>query len=126
MRLPRDKEGYFQKQSPSWFAGWQDRYFVLKDRKLKYYKSNSPKDMEAPLGVLNFDHFMYCVDGHPSKPLQFKVKIMGVQDRVFEFRTKTEGEAKAWKEELTRHIENSEGYKHNKSAYTLKKPWKFD
>ena len=28
--------------------------------------------------------------------------------------------------EIDRHVENSEGFKFNKSALGLKKPWKFD
>jgi hypothetical protein len=35
-------------------------------------------------------------------------------------------EAAAWKQELKRHIDHSEGYKGKKSAKGLKKPWRFD
>jgi len=62
MKLPKERRGYLEKYSPSLFAGWQRRYIILKDRKLKYYESDKPKDLEVPLGVVNFDHFKcYCL-----------------------------------------------------------------
>lgn len=62
LKLPQDKVGYFMKYSPSIWAGWQKRYFVLKDRKIKYFKSDSKEDMKVPLGVINFDHFRCCCE----------------------------------------------------------------
>ena len=44
--IPMDKCGFIYKYSPSKFVGWQKRYFVLKDRKLKYFKSNSADNMK--------------------------------------------------------------------------------
>ena len=41
MKLPQDMTGYLMKYSPSMWAGWQKRFFVLKDRKLKYFKSDT-------------------------------------------------------------------------------------
>lgn len=52
-----EKIGFLQKKSPSLLGGWQDRFIVLKDRKLKYYKSNKAADMQVPKGVINFDQF---------------------------------------------------------------------
>ena len=56
VRLPIEIRGYIEKYSPSIFAGWQRRYVIVKDRKLKYYTSDKDKDLKAPLGILNFDH----------------------------------------------------------------------
>ena len=56
VRLPIEKRGYLEKYSPSLFAGWQRRFVVIKDRKLKYYASDKEKDLKNPLGILNFDH----------------------------------------------------------------------
>lgn len=56
VRLPIEKRGYLEKYSPSLFAGWQRRFLVIKDRKLKYYASDKEKDLKNPLGILNFDH----------------------------------------------------------------------
>ena len=54
---PQEKRGYLQKWSPAFLVGWQKRFLIVKDRKLKYYKSESPEDLMAPQGVLNFDFF---------------------------------------------------------------------
>ena len=51
--MPQDKEGYLEKYSPAFLVGWQRRFFVLKDGKLKYYKDKS--DLSVPQGVINFD-----------------------------------------------------------------------
>jgi len=45
---PQDKSGKLCKLSPSFFAGWQERYVVLKDRKMKYYKQNPAGKGIAP------------------------------------------------------------------------------
>merc|ERR1740121_2673300 len=43
--------GVFEKRSPSWVDGWRERRFVLRDRKLLYFRKESP---DNPLGVLDF------------------------------------------------------------------------
>lgn len=50
-------QGYLEKQSPSFFAGygWQKRYFVLVDKRLKYF--NDEEDVSQALGYLNFDAY---------------------------------------------------------------------
>jgi hypothetical protein len=69
------------KSSPSLFAGWQERWLELKDRKLSYYKNKGDK---VPQGVLNFDLFMCSVEDG-AKDTDFKLIISG-QTRTFEFR----------------------------------------
>lgn len=115
------------KYSPSIWAGWQKRYFVLKDRKLKYFKSNSSEHMKVPLGVINFDHFRcWCEPMVEDKNLQFSIGITGVDKRQFIFKAATESESMAWQKELRRHIDNSAGFQQNKSAKGIDKPWRFD
>lgn len=48
--------GSFEKRSPWWVEGWRPRSFVLKDRKLVYYKNDRP---DRPLGVLDFTLLQY-------------------------------------------------------------------
>ena len=48
VRLPQDRCGYLQKLSPAWLKSWQSRFIILKDRKLKYFKSNTAKDIKVP------------------------------------------------------------------------------
>lgn len=47
-----EKRGWVEKASPSWFAGWQRRWLVLKDKTLKWYKT---ADEEAAQGTIDFD-----------------------------------------------------------------------
>lgn len=82
IKLPQEMKGFLFKYSPSMWAGWQKRYIVLKDRKLKYYKSDSPQHMEVPLGVINFDHFRcFCQTKSDDKDLVFEIEIDGVERR---------------------------------------------
>jgi hypothetical protein len=57
------KVGFLQKKSPSFFKGWQQRFFILKDRKLKYYNAKVPVNSTKaiPKGVINFDYFTCSV-----------------------------------------------------------------
>ena len=52
LKAPR-KEGWMEKKSPSFFAGWQSRQFVIKDHIFRYSKET--KGAFEQLGTLNFD-----------------------------------------------------------------------
>ena len=55
------------------------RYIILKDKKLKWYKSLTAEDMKSPQGVINFDNFacyLENVDGDKSG-LQFAIAFHG-------------------------------------------------
>ena len=97
VRLPQKMEGFLLKKSPSWFKNWQDRYFVLENRKLKYYKG---KDVEVPQGVINFDH----LDCEVVKVSDDRFNIQ-VPNRVFEFKAESSQLGAQWVEEMKRHIE---------------------
>lgn len=51
-----EQSGSFEKRSPWWVEGWRPRSFILKDRKLIYYKNDRP---DRPLGVLDFTLLQY-------------------------------------------------------------------
>lgn len=88
----------------------------------------SQDDMQAPQGVLNFDFFnceVVSIDNDKSG-LQFGINITGVENRTITFKASSIGECDAWRDELNRHIENSEGRQKNKSASQINKPWRFD
>jgi len=124
LTLPQPKSGFLHKKSPALFAGWQERYFVLKNRKLKYFKSNKPEDMHVPKGVINFDQFSCAISDMKDK--LFSIKISGVENREFELKAKTDEICQAWVSELIRHFNKSEGCIEYKSAEGIKKPWRFD
>ena len=52
---------------------------------VKYYKSNSQLDMQAPLGVINFDQFN-CTVEHKINTNKFKILVAGIE-RKFKFQT---------------------------------------
>eukprot|EP00347_Sterkiella_histriomuscorum_P006332 403353158 len=58
-------EGYLEKQSPKLLVGWQNRYFMLKNRKLYYYKSKTKTDQVK--GVINFDQVECQIKHNPQK-----------------------------------------------------------
>lgn len=45
-------EGWLKKKSPHLVQGWQSRFCKLYDKKFVYYKK---KDLENPMGILDFD-----------------------------------------------------------------------
>lgn len=48
--------GTLQKLSPSMLKGWQNRYFVLTEKKLKYFATEENwKNKDCPKGVIRFD-----------------------------------------------------------------------
>uniref|UniRef100_A0A0G4FYN5 PH domain-containing protein n=1 Tax=Chromera velia CCMP2878 TaxID=1169474 RepID=A0A0G4FYN5_9ALVE len=51
VQLPH-MEGMLKKKSPHWWKGWVSRYFVLRQKKLTYYKS---KHDHLALGTIDFD-----------------------------------------------------------------------
>ena len=56
-RDPQEIRGWLEKKSASMFKGWQPRYVILKDRKMKYYKSDNEHDLAIPQGVINMEQF---------------------------------------------------------------------
>ena len=78
-RAPQEKRGYLLKESPSIWISWQQRYIMLKEKKLKYYKSLSAEDMKSPQGVINFDNFACFVENVDSDKTgqTFAIGFMG-------------------------------------------------
>lgn len=56
----------------------------------------------------------------------FTVSILGIENRVFNFKTTDKIDAISWYNEIKRHIEYSDGFKEKKSAAGMKEPWRFD
>ena len=95
-------EGFLGKKSPSVLAGWQDRFLVLEDGKLRWFKSNQEKDLAVPEGVINMEHFEIILEIPNDNPdgLHFNLRFNGIGERIFEFRAKTREDAEEWQLEL--------------------------
>jgi len=95
-------EGFLGKKSPAMFVGWQDRFVVLEDRKLRWFKSNQGKDLAVPEGVINMEHFEIILEipNDNQGGLHFNLRFNGIDQRIFEFRAKTREDAEEWQLEL--------------------------
>ena len=118
---PQEIEGYLEKYSPSIFTGWQNRYFTLKNRKLKYFKDKNSKN---PKGCFNFDFMTVDIKVSNDYPNEFRLTILG-NDRNFDFRAKDEQTAKKWIYEIKNHIKSSNGHS-TQLRVDVKEPWRFD
>ena len=78
----KELTGKLYKNSPSMFKGWQERYFTLKDKKIKWFKN---EESIIPLGVLNFDFYKCECDPAKDDPLCFDLKLYGT-DRSFKMK----------------------------------------
>ena len=89
------------KYSPNLFKGWQERIFLLKNRKIQWFKNDTKNPStylqpgSVPQGVLNFDHFECKVEAHDKDPLCFNLSVTG-SDRTFNLKAKSEQDSKAW------------------------------
>ncbi|CDW88955.1 ph domain-containing protein [Stylonychia lemnae] len=99
-------EGYLEKKSPKLLVGWQSRYFVLKERKLYYYKKKELTD--KPKGIFNFEMVEVTIKPNVHKKY-FKLLMKGVS-RVFKFRCKSVDDLNIWIYRLMKTVERSRGY----------------
>ena len=67
------------------------------------------------------DHFRIQLETiEDNGGLYFNLRFHGIDDRVFEFKAKSKDDSLNWQIELKRHIDNSDGVKHNRTAAGLK------
>lgn len=92
----RQQKGILLKYSPSWFSGWQERYFVLDNKKIKWFKNVNDK---IPQGVLNFDFYKCIVQTVPGKKRCFNLTLNG-NDRVFQIKAHSEDDSMEWQQAL--------------------------
>ena len=103
------------------FVKTLDKHVVLQNKILKYYNlkngTHKVKPTEhgekLPDGQINFDFY----DAHISflTSTEFSIDIRGAP-RSFDFKARTQIEARAWYKEIKRHILASQGKKHRLSA----------
>jgi len=74
---------------------------LLKDKKLRYYKKEGAKFAK---GCINFEFYEVIVERSEKDPCCFNLKIVGVENRNFEFKAATVESATAWNTEILRHI----------------------
>ena len=72
-----------KKKSPSKLKGYQERYVIVDNNKLKYYKTDKST---IPKGVINFDNFNTSIQKCNKDSTKFRINISGVTDREFVFK----------------------------------------
>jgi hypothetical protein len=119
----KKQSGEILELNPGWFFNrWEPRYAVLENKKFKYFENEEDK---IPIAVLNFDLFEAVTDKVQSDKLQFNLSLKG-QDLKFHFKANLLESSNAWQGQLNKHIRQSDGFKHMKSAINSIEPWKSD
>jgi hypothetical protein len=116
--------GWLLKKTTGIFTRWQRKFFVLRDRKLSYYKDESCSLLE---GTINFDLVSVEVEVlKPSNPVEFCITPIG-GNRNFCLKAGSSDELRVWAVNLYKHIKGSLGKQQALSAVTVQKQWwKFD
>ena len=102
------------------FKPWQPRYFVLKERKLSYYRKQTSK---KPRGTLNFDYITVDLQVTGNEIL---IQPLASTHRI-QLRAKSQEELIEWSQAINQNIVQSLGCKRDMTALSIKKKfWKYD
>lgn len=111
------KTGWMYKKGEKFLKAWQQRYFVLKNQMLLYYKSD--KDTH-PRGVAHLDECEVKDSSNKTKK-QFSFEIYHPNRRLFEFYCDTEDERREWVAAIQAAIEASNTTKLAERAQNMRK-----
>lgn len=103
---PPDKEGFLIKQGGS-IKTWKRRWFVLKGKKLVYFKTRT--DVEAT-GIIELEADSFVRDERTDKDKKRKYMFsVGTSRRVFFMHSETEAEMNQWIHAIKNNIEKDTG-----------------
>jgi len=103
---PPDKEGFLTKQGGS-IKTWKRRWFVLKGKKLVYFKTRT--DVEAT-GIIELEADSFVRDERTDKDKKRKYMFsVGTSRRVFFMHSETEAEMNQWIHAIKNNIEKDVG-----------------
>jgi len=106
---PADKEGFLTKQGGA-IRTWKERWFVLKGKKLVYFKSRN--DLEAK-GIIELEPDSQVKDEKDKKRFMFTVST---SRRIFYIYAKNERDRTSWTDSIKRNIEGNAPVNNNPSA----------
>ena len=113
------KSGWLKKRSTGVFKRWQWRFFVLRDKVLKYFHDLSKT---LPAAVINFEQVDTDLERISSTELLI---VLSNSKRKFHVKAKPQDIAR-WVEALKPHIQCSLGKLEKRSSLSLKKNfWKY-
>lgn len=98
---PPDKEGFLTKQGGS-IKTWKRRWFVLKNKKLVYFKSRT--DVEAT-GIIELEADSFVRDERDKDKKRRFMFSVGTSRRVFFMHSDTEAEMKQWIDAIKGNID---------------------
>ncbi len=114
------RKGWLLKERPTFYGGWQKRFFVLAERQLIYYAEENKLD--SIKGNINFDQVNAVVEYKSDCQLMYiyiyiyirRIKESG-SERTFVLKADSEYNAIEWVTSIQKHIDVSEGKSQNKS-----------
>ncbi|GAM24802.1 hypothetical protein SAMD00019534_079770 [Acytostelium subglobosum LB1] len=98
---PSDREGWLTKQGGA-IKTWKKRWFVLKGKKLYYFKSKT--DDEAT-GLIEFEPDSYVKEDRDKEKKKRFMFSLGTSRRVFYIFAESETDMKQWIESIKRNME---------------------
>ncbi|KAN0045061.1 hypothetical protein ACTA71_006589 [Dictyostelium dimigraforme] len=104
---PSDREGWLTKQGGS-IRTWRRRWFVLKGKKLFYFKSKS--DIEAT-GLIELEQNSFVKEEKDKDKKKKYMFTVGTSKRVFYIFAETETDMKQWMESIKRNLDGEGGMK---------------
>lgn len=121
-------EGYISKLSPNNLIGWQKRYFVLVDDKLKYFKNEKEfREKVHPKGILDFSRIKLKIES--PKTNHILIHILGCE-RVFHLKLADQAQFDIWYQALEAEItkfKQSDHFKTRKHTFDFSLDfWRFN
>lgn len=102
---PPDREGFLTKQGGA-IKTWKKRWFVLKGKKLYYFKTRN--DLEAT-GVIELEDDSFVREEKDKDKKRKYMFSVGTSQRVFLITADTEPEMRQWIESVKRNIDGGTG-----------------
>ena len=118
-----EKHGWLQKKSTHLIKRWQNRYFILSNKKLMYFYK---EDDEHPATTIDFDQVSMSLEYfHYKSPKELILSIVGCQ-RSFRLRAMKDDSLPDWVDCLYLHINASQGSRQDLKAVSVKQEfWKY-
>ncbi|GAM28824.1 hypothetical protein SAMD00019534_120000 [Acytostelium subglobosum LB1] len=111
---PSDREGFLTKQGGA-IKTWKRRWFVLKGKKLYYFKNKT--DLEAT-GMIEFEPDSFVKDERDKDKKKKFMFSLGTSKRIFLIYAESETDMKQWIEAIRRNMGDSSTATSSSSAIT--------
>ena len=117
--------GWLLKHTSNPFKKWQRRYFILKNKKLRYYHKETDT---KPAGSFNFDliSLNFQLLRHTKDDMELVLHPL-CSNRKFRFKSESSQELESWAVSISEHISASQGrFTNVMSVSRTTKFWRWD